>query len=141
MVSPLASFLDAASPDCEAPRPFASLVAGLLAHAQRFQTNREEIQRTLARWRDARAPIEAIIRRSAILRETEPLAAELSELGKTGLEAIACLVESKAPDREWREGKLAILSQAAKPKPSAVEFAILPSIQQLVIAAIELPRQ
>lgn len=141
MLSPLTSFVDAARPDSETARHFAAMVTGLLADAPRYQTNREEIQRTLAKWRDARPGIETIIQRSAILRETESLAAELSELGQTGLEALACLVGSKAPDREWREGKLAILARAAKPKPSAVEFAILPSVKQLVIAASELPQQ
>jgi len=140
MLSPLTGFVDAARPDSEAARHFAALVAGLLADAPRFQTNREELERTLAKWRDARPAIEAMIRRSAILREIEPLATELSELGQTGLEAITCLVESKTPDREWREGKMAVLAHAAKPKPSAIEFAILPCVKQLVIAAIELPQ-
>jgi hexosaminidase len=139
MLSPLTSFVDAVRPDSEAARRFASLVAGFLADAPRFQTDREEMERTLAGWRDARPAIEAISARSG-LREAEPLAAEMSELAQAGLEALACLVESKAPDGKWREDRLAILAQAAKPKPSAVEFAILPSVRQLVIAAIELPQ-
>jgi hexosaminidase len=140
MLSPLTSFVDAARPDSEAARRLTALVAGFLADAPRFQTNREEIERILAKWRDARPAIDAMTRRSAILRETEPLAAELEALSQAGLEALACLTGSKAPDREWREGKLAMLAQAAKPKPSAVEFAILPSVRRLVVAAIELPQ-
>ena len=139
MLSPLTGFVDAARPDSEAARNFASLVNGFLADAPRFQTNREEVERTLAKWRDARPAIEAITRRSG-LREVEPLAAELSDLAQAGLDALACLVELKSTGPQWREGKLAILAQAAKPKPSAVEFAILPSVRQLVIAAIELPQ-
>jgi hexosaminidase len=140
MLSPLTGFVDAARPDSEAARHFAALVAGFLADAPRFRTNREEIERALAKWRDARPAIEAITGRSAILREAEPLAAELSDLAQAGLEALACLAESKAPDGQWGEVRMAILQQAAKPKPSAVEFAILPSVRQLVIAAIELPQ-
>ncbi|HEU0178099.1 MAG TPA: family 20 glycosylhydrolase [Blastocatellia bacterium] len=139
MLSPLTGFVDAARPDSEAARNFASLVNGFLADAPRFQTNREEVERTLAKWRDARPAIEAMTRRSG-LREAELLAAELSDLAQAGLEALACIVESKDTDGQWREGKLAILAQATKPKPSAVEFAILPSVRQLVIAAIELPQ-
>jgi hypothetical protein len=139
MLSPLTGFVDAARPDSEAARHFAALVAGFLADAPRFQTNREELERTLAKWRDARPAIEAITRRSG-LREVEPLAAELSDLAQAGLEALAYLAESKDPDGQWSEVKLAILQQAAKPKPSAVEFAILPSVKQLVIAASELPQ-
>jgi hexosaminidase len=140
MLSPLTGFVDAARPDSEAARHFATLVAGFLADAPRFQTNREEMEQTLAKWRDARPAIEAITSRSAILREAEPLAAELADLAQAGLEALACLAESKAPDGRWREDKLEILARAPKPKPSAVEFAILPSVRQLVIAAIELPQ-
>jgi hexosaminidase len=139
MLSPLTGFVDAARPDSEAARHFAALVAGFLADAPRFQANREEMERTLAKWRDARPAIEAITRRSG-LREVEPLAAELSDLAQAGLDALACLIESKAPDGQWAEVKMAILQQAAKPKPSAVEFAILPGVRQLVIAAIELPQ-
>ena len=139
MLSPLTGFVDAARPDSEAARHFAALVTGFLADAPRFQTNREEIERTLAKWRDARPAIEAITRRSG-LREVDPLAAELSDLAQAGLEALGCLAGSKAPDGQWSEVKLAVLQQAAKPKPSAVEFAILPSVKQLVIAAIELPQ-
>ncbi|HEY8459581.1 MAG TPA: family 20 glycosylhydrolase [Blastocatellia bacterium] len=138
MLSPLTGFVDAARPDSEAARRFASLVAGFLADAPRFQTNREEMERTLAEWRDARPAIEAITGRSG-LREAEPLAAELFELAQAGLEAVACLAESKTPDGRWSAVKTAMLQQAAKPKPSAVEFAILPSVRQLVIAATELP--
>jgi hexosaminidase len=140
MLSPLTSFVDAARPDSEAARHFSALVEALLADAPRFQTDRERIERTLARWRDARPGVEAMIRRSAILRDTELLAVELSDLAKAGLEAVACLAESKAPPAGWREEKLKLLSETANPKPAAVEFAILPSVKQLVFAAIELPK-
>jgi hexosaminidase len=139
MLSPLTGFVDAARPDSEAARHFAALVAGFLADAPRFQTGREEMERTLVKWRDARPAIEAITGRSG-LRDAEHLAAELFDLAQAALEALACLTESKTPDGPWAKVKTAILQQAAKPKPSAVEFAILPSVRQLVIAAIELPQ-
>ena len=81
-----------------------------------------------------------MIRRSAILRDTGLLAVELSDLSKAALEAVACLAESKAPPAGWREAKLTLLSETAKPKPAGVEFAILPSVKQLVVAASELPK-
>src|SRR5262249_52465383 len=108
--------------------------------APRFQANREAVARTLAQWRDARPAIEATVRRSAILRDAELLAVQLSELANAGLEALGCLAESKAPAAGWGEEKLALLSETAKPKPAAVEFAVLPSVKQLVVAAIELPK-
>jgi hexosaminidase len=140
MLSPLTGFVDAARPDSEAARHFAALVDALLVDAPRFQADRDKVAQALVRWRDARPAIEMSLRRAAILRDAGPLAVELSELAKAGLEALDCLAESKAPAAGWREEKLALLSEAAKPKPAAVEFAILPSMRQLVVAAIELPK-
>ena len=42
-----------------------------------------------------------------------------------------------APAPEWRNARLAALDQAANPK-GGLEFAVLPSVRQLVIAASEL---
>ena len=139
MLSPLTGFVDGGEADAsEASRHFAALVAGFLADAPRFQTNREEMERALAKWRDARPAIEAITRRSG-LRDVEPLAAgcpislrpvwRRSPVWSNRKPRTASGVKSK-----WR------YFNAAKPKPSAVEFAILPSVRQLVIAAIELPQ-
>ncbi|HZS05305.1 MAG TPA: family 20 glycosylhydrolase [Blastocatellia bacterium] len=139
MLSPLTSLVDAARPDAEAARPFAALVDGLLADAPRFQTNQESLRAMLTEWRDLRPTIDAMISRSAALRDAEPFARDLSELATAGLEALSHLSAGTAPSQEWREAKMAMIAQAAKPK-AALEFVILSGVRQLVIAAAEAPQ-
>jgi len=77
--------------------------------------------------------------KSPALHEAKPLAKDLSDLGTIGLEALSYLSRRVPPPAEWRDAKLAALENAAKPK-AALEFAVIPSLRQLVIAASELPR-
>jgi hypothetical protein len=60
-------------------------------------------------------------------------------MGEVGLEAISYLSTGVTPTTEWRDARLARLNEAAKPK-AALEFATLPSLRNLVIAAAELPQ-
>ena len=140
MLSPLTSFVDAARPDSGAAREFAKLVDGLLADAPRFQTNSEKLRRTLISWRDVRPAIEAMSVESPRMQGIGRLAGELSEIAETGLEALTRLTETKASSKEWRDEKVALLDRVSKPKPEAVEFAILPAVRKLVTAASEIGR-
>lgn len=138
MLSPLTGLVDAARPDSDAARHFAALVDGLLSDAPRFETGSRELLETLDRWHDAGPELEALIDGSPALSEARPLAGDLSQVGAIGSEALAYLTRGVAPGDEWRASKLAALDEAAKPK-AAVEFAIIPSVRALVVAAAELP--
>ena len=98
---------------------------------------RNELQARLAA--NSGLALETMIDRSPALNETRPLAKDLSAIGVIGLEALGYLTNSVAPPPEWRDASLAVLEQAAKPK-AAVEFAVIPSLRQLVVAAAEQPR-
>jgi hexosaminidase len=139
MLSPLTGLIDAARPDSEAARRFSAAIDGLLSDAPRFEAHAEQARDILTRWRNASPELAVLIDKSPALHEARPLAKELSELGTTGLEAISYLARGVAPPAEWREAKLAALENAAKPK-AALEFVVIPSLRQLVIAASELPR-
>src|SRR6266536_3529454 len=139
MLSPLTGLVDAARPDSDAARRFVLMVDGLLSDAPRFQLYREDIHTTLTQWRDAGLSLDPQIDRSPLLREAQPLAKDLSEIGVAGLEAISYLTAGTAPTPEWRDAKLARLDEAAKPK-AALEFVTIPSVKQLIIAAFELPQ-
>lgn len=139
MLSPLTGVVDAARPDSEAARQFAAMVDRLLSDAPRFQLYGEKIRSTLTEWRDTGPVLAVLIDHSPALSEVKPLARDLSEMGGVGLEAISYLSAGVAPTMQWRDAKLIMLEQAAKPK-AALEFAIIPSIKQLVMAAVELPR-
>jgi hexosaminidase len=138
MLSPLTGLVDAARPDSDEARRFAALVDGLLSDAPRFQADAQEIRETLDGWHRAGPELEALVDASPALDEARPLAADISRIGATGLEALSYLTKNVAPGDEWRAASLAALDEAAKPK-AAVEFAVIQSVRQLVVAAAELP--
>jgi hexosaminidase len=139
MLAPLTGLVDAARPDSEAARRFTSLVDGLLSDAPRFELRAQEIQNMLTEWRGAGPELEALMDGSPSLHEARPLAKDLSEIGAAGLEALSFLTRGVAPSAEWRDARLSLLEQAAKPK-AALEFPIIPSVKELIIAAYELPQ-
>jgi len=137
MLSPLTGLIDAARPDSAEARRFALMVEELLTDAPRLQLHRDEIRDVLAGWQDAGLALEPVIDRSPALMEVRPLAKDLSDLGRSGLEAIAYLRSGTAPTSQWRDAALARLDEAAKPK-AALAFVVIPSVRKLVIAAAEL---
>src|SRR5262245_38889857 len=139
MLTPLTGLVDAARPDSQAARRFGKMVDNYLSDAPRFQLYRENIRSTLTEWRDAGLALEPQMERSPALHEAQPLAKDLSELGRLGLEALSYLSAGSAPTPEWRDASLARLDEAAKPK-AALEFVHVASVRQLVIAAFELPQ-
>jgi hexosaminidase len=139
MLSPLTGLVDATSPDSPAARELAFMVDGLLSDAPRFQLYREEINRILAKWQDSSVALEPMINRAPALEETRPLARNLADVAIAGLEALSYLKLGTTPTTEWRDAQLAKLDEASKPK-AALEFVVIPSVRNLVIAAAELPQ-
>jgi hexosaminidase len=139
MLSPLTGLVDAARPDSDAARRFASDVDALLSDAPRFEARSQDIEKTLTSWRDAGSQLEALMDGSPSLAEAKPLAGDLSRMGAAGLEALSYLTKGVAPSAAWRDSRLAVLDEAAKPK-AALEFPALPSLRELIVAASELPQ-
>ena len=137
VLTPLTRLIDAARPDSRAARRFATVVDGILSDAPDLLRNRERIESTLRLWRDACPMLEAMIDRSPVLREAEQLPRDLSAISTAGLEALSYIVAGADPPAKWREDKLAMLEQAAKPK-AEVEFAIIGQVKKLVVLASEL---
>lgn len=138
MLSPLTRLIDAARPDSQASRRFAAMVDGLLSDAPHFHRNRDSIRVVLAEWRDVRPALDIMIDKAPILREAEQLPRALSEIGTVGLEALSYLTNGVAPPDGWRDAKLAMLSEAAKPK-AEVEFAMLEPVRKLIALADLMP--
>ena len=136
MLSPLTGLVDAAQADSETARQFSNMVEALLSDAPHFRA--EEVRRVLMGWRDAGPELNSILERAPALHEARPLVDDLSDMATIGLEATSYLTDNVAPTIQWRDASLARLEQAAKPK-AALEFATVPSLRLLVIAAAELP--
>jgi hexosaminidase len=139
MLSPLTGLVDAARPDSAAARRFAGEVDALLSDAPRFESRARDVENTLAAWRDAGAQLGALMDGSPALAEAKPLAGDLSRMGAAGLEALSYMTKGVAPPAAWRDSRLAVLDEAAKPK-AALEFPIIPSLRELIVAASELPQ-
>jgi hexosaminidase len=137
MLSPLTGLIDAARPDSEAARQFASNVDAFLSDAPHFALYRRDLERTLAEWQTASNALGPMIDRSPSLQEARPLVTNLSAIAGAGLEAMSYLSAGKAATTEWRTAQLAKLNEAAKPK-AALEFVVITSVRKLVIAAAEL---
>lgn len=133
MLSPLTGTVDAAWPDSETARKFALMVDAFLADAPRFQMYRSELTQMLADWQTSGAMLEPLIDRSPSLKEVKPLAANLSVLGETGLEALSYLKLGVPPTPEWRTASLLKMDEAAKPY-GALEFMVVPSVRKLILA-------
>jgi hexosaminidase len=138
MLSPLTGLVDAARPDSDAARQFASMVEGFLSDAPRFRLYRSDIADSLNSWRGAGTALDPMIDRAPGLHEARPLARNLADVAAAGLEAMAYLSSGDAAPAQWRDAQLAKLDEAAKPK-AALELVIIPSVRKLVVAAAELP--
>jgi hexosaminidase len=89
MLSPLTGVVDAATPDSDAARRFATMVDGFLGDAPRFLIYRAELSRALDDWQASGVSLEPFIDRSPSLKEVKPLARNLLDIGATGLEALS----------------------------------------------------
>ncbi|MDQ6787496.1 MAG: family 20 glycosylhydrolase [Acidobacteriota bacterium] len=136
MLSPLTGLVDAARSDAEAARNFRKIVDQMLLNAPRFEMNAEKMRSTFTDWRDAGTELDAVIDQSPGLQEARPLAGDLAELGKIGLESLSYIQKDVQPTTEWRDARLAALDRIAKPK-AALEFPFIPAMKQLVFAAYE----
>jgi hexosaminidase len=138
MLSPLTGLIDATQPESQTARRFATMVNAFLADAPRFALDRENINETLDEWRAAGLALGPMIDHSPALQEARPLANNLSIIALAGLEAMSHLAAGDTASTAWRDAQLAKLDEAAKPK-AALEFAVIASVRELVIAAAELP--
>ena len=138
-LTPLTSFVDVARADSVAALRFRVAVEELLMDAPRFGDRREALAIMLAQWRGIRPAVDRVIDQAPALRETVPIAADVSALGALGLEALSFLATRTAPPADWRDASLARVDAAAKPH-AAVELAVIPTMRTLVVAAAEWPR-
>jgi hexosaminidase len=139
MLSPLTGLVDAARPDSEAARKFATMVDGFLSDAPRFQLYRSEIRDSLQSWHDAGVALAPMIDRAPALQEARPLGRDLTDVAAAGAEALSYLSTGERATAQWRDTQLSRLDEAAKPK-AALELVIIPSVKKLVVAAAESPQ-
>jgi hexosaminidase len=132
--APLTRIVDASRPDSRAARRLQTLVDGLLGDAPRFELYRDQLHTAFVDWRDLTPRLDRMIEASPALQNAGPLAQDLEEMGRIGLEALSFISTGNSPPEGWRQSKLEFLSRAARPR-AEVEFAIIPAARELVVAA------
>ncbi|HXZ79314.1 MAG TPA: family 20 glycosylhydrolase [Terriglobales bacterium] len=131
--TPLNHLVDAARPESETGRRFASMVDAILS-GRADETTRMKVRAMLTLWRDNHARLMPQIENSALLKEVGPLSEDLSMLGSAGLQALDSLQSGTRLPDAWSRQQLALIEQAKKPK-AALLLMVAPSVQKLVEAS------
>ena len=132
MLSPLTGFVDAANTDAPNARIFNRTVDEMIADNSTIK-----IKNMLDEWRDAAEKLAPVMENSAALAEAKPLFENWRNLNAIGLEAVSYLEKNETPPADWQAAKLKMLDEIIKPK-AALEFAIMPGMRSLVVAAAEM---
>lgn len=87
-------------------------------------------------WKDNHTALTALIQRSPILAEIEPLTQKLSQCAEIGLQALAALEANQMPDKPFPENAQQTLESAKEPV-AEIELMVVSGIDELLKAAAE----
>ena len=125
--------VDAARPESDTARDFASLVYGVVSGQGNDAQTREQIRALLRRWRDNHAKLQPVIDSSFLLQEALPLSENLSALGTAGLAAMDYLDAEQQPPESWKAQQLTLIENARAAKAQLV-LTVVPSVEKLIEA-------
>jgi hexosaminidase len=131
--TPLNRLVDAVRPESQVARRFALQVDALLADPER-KAGRETIRDQLVAWRGLEARLRPLLEANGLLRETVPLAAEVSAVAAAGLEALSFVEQGTFAPDSWQAESATRLEGPAK-RPHALEVAFRQAVEKLVAAA------
>lgn len=135
MLSPLTGLIDAARADAKGARRLNSLLTEMLGD-RNLSKNPDTIRQVFVDWTEAGRLLKPIMESSPALSEGKQLSADLQTLGELGLETVSHLQKGSGATPEWREAKIRILDEIAKPK-AALEFRVVDDLKKMVTAVYE----
>lgn len=135
MLSPLSGLIDAAQADAPSARIFNRAVDEMLA-GRNAAGNSARLRLLLTEWQAAEKDLREVMGNSPALAEAKQLATDFQNLNQIILEALDALNRKRTQTNDWREAKLKTIDEIAKPK-AALEFAIVPGVKKLIVAASE----
>jgi hexosaminidase len=130
-LTPLDDFVDALPPDPPSRHEMQVLIRDYLAN--RDPERRAKLDAIFGDWIVAGPQAETLMAASPLLREAEPRARQLVDLGTTGQQALAYLDKQQAAPSGWTQSKLTLIDQAEKPI-GLVRFTMLQPLRDLVKA-------
>jgi hexosaminidase len=129
--TPLNRLIDAARPESEAARHFASLVDGVVSGQSNTPEAKAEIRAMLTRWQQNGEKLEPLLESSFLLKEADGLSRNLSNVSAAGLRALDYLESGQQAPKEWKTEQLALMEQAKKPS-AQVLIMIVPAVEKLI---------
>lgn len=130
--TPLNRLIDAVPPESELGRDFAAMVDRTIKGAG-TAGERTQMRALLTRWRDNHDRLEPLLADSFLVKELEPLSAELAAVAAAGLQALDLHEGKPTPSAAWKAQSVALAQQAATPKAQLL-LVVAPTIQKLIEA-------
>ncbi len=127
--SPYTRVVDATQPESNTARWFRKSVDEFLQ--KKDQKTADELKSCLNIWKGNHQKLIELINVSPILKEIEPLSANLADISGTGLEAISLLLSDSKADSDWSSKNMELLEEAKKPY-GQTEIMITSAIEKLI---------
>jgi hexosaminidase len=130
-LTPMDHLIDVVRPDPPSLHGMQLLVSDYLANHD--QESGDKLEAIFDRWIAAGPQAGAMMNASPLLKDAEPRAQQLVDLGTTGQQAMSYLNKHEAAPAGWAQTKLALIDQAQKPA-GLVRFTVLDPLRDLVKA-------
>ena len=130
-LTPLDDFVDALPPDPPSRHEMQVLVREYLAN--RDAETRARLDAMFGAWIAAGPQAQTLMAASPLLKDAEPRAQQLVDLGTAGQQALSYLDKHQAAPAGWTQTQLAMIDQAEKPV-GLVRFTMLQPLRDLVKA-------
>jgi len=130
--SPYSRVVDATLPESNVARWFRKTVDKFIQGKD--QKTADELKSCLNNWKENHQKLIKLINASPILKEIEPLSANLADISGTGLEAISFLLSGTKASSDWSTKNLKLLEDAKKPF-GQTEIMITSAIEKLINSA------
>ncbi|MGA8432518.1 MAG: family 20 glycosylhydrolase [Candidatus Sulfotelmatobacter sp.] len=131
---PLNQLVDAVSPESDVARNFRDLVQTFIKAGYKDQDAERQIRAWLTKWSENDAKLHPELEQSFLLKEVEPLSADLSAVSAAGLAALDYLVKSEASPDAWRVQQASLMTSAKTAKAEMLLMLVDP-VEQLLEAS------
>lgn len=131
---PLNKLVDAVSPESDVARDFRDLVQAFIKSGYKDQDAERQIRTWLKKWSENDAKLHSEMEQSFLLKEVEPLSADLSAVSAAGLAALDYLDKSEVAPDAWRAQQAPLMSSAKTAKADMLLMIVDP-VEQLVDAS------
>jgi hexosaminidase len=125
---------DAARPESKVARMFAETVDRYIASGYKEAAAEAQIRGWLVKWQANHADLKAVLERSFLLAEDEPVSADLAALSSAGLQALDAIKGGQPVPETWRAEQVSIVDRSMKPRANLL-IMVAPPIKKLIDAA------